>query len=299
MRKPRLRTSSRASGAAANGSAAPSAHLLALFQEHRLTPTQRRIAQSLVEHAADAAFLSSGEVAELANVSQPSVTRFAVALGFDGYPDLRRTIRTLTRGETGETVGEARRNELQQAVAAEIVNLQQLGETLADLPLVEKAALLLAPSRPLIVIGLRASAPLANYFGYFAAKVHPDTRVLSHAGTALGDQLEQARAAGGEAVLAFVLPRYPEEMLDALRYARRLGFSIVTITDRALAPAEPYSDVVLRAAVGSQLVFDSYAAPMVLAMALLQATCDAMPAQAQDRLEAFERSAAGRHIFVQ
>jgi DNA-binding MurR/RpiR family transcriptional regulator len=282
-----------------NGTAAPSARLLALFQEHRLTPTQRRIAQSLVEHAADAAFFSSGEVAELANVSQPSVTRFAVALGFDGYPDLRRTIRQLTRGETGETVGEARRNELQQAVAAEIVNLQQLGETLADLSLVERAALLLAPSRPLIVIGLRASAPLANYFGYFAAKVHPDTRVLSHGGTALGDRIEQARAAGGEALLAFVLPRYPEEMLDALRYARTLGFSIVTITDRALAPAEPYSDVVLRAAVGSQLVFDSYAAPMVLAMALLQATCDAMPAQAQDRLEAFERSAAGRHIFVQ
>jgi DNA-binding MurR/RpiR family transcriptional regulator len=299
MRKPRLRASARVQGAETNGRAGPSARLLALFQQHRLTPTQRRIAQSLVEHAADAAFLSRGEVAELANVSQPSVTRFAVALGFDGYPDLRRAIRKLSHGEIAETVGEARRNELQQAVAAEIVNLQQLGEMLADVSLVEKAALLLAPSRPLIVLGLRASAPLANYFGYFAAKVHPDTRVLAHGGTELGDRLEQARAAGGKAVLGFVLPRYPEETLEALRYAQALGFSVVTITDRALAPAEPYSDVVLRAAVGSQLVFDSYAAPMVLAMALLQATCDAMPAQAQDRLEAFERSAAGRHIFVQ
>ena len=62
----------------------PSGRLLRLFDGHRLTPTQRRIAHCLVRNAAEAPFLSSVEVAELAGVSQPSVTRFAVALGFDG-----------------------------------------------------------------------------------------------------------------------------------------------------------------------------------------------------------------------
>lgn len=277
----------------------PSARLLQLFQAHRLTPTQRRIAQCLVEHAGDAAYLSSGEVAEIASVSQPSVTRFAVALGFSGYPDLRRTIRSLNRGDEAETVGEARRNELQQAVSEEISNLRQLTNTLGDLTVVERAAQLLAPSRPLPVLGLRASSSLAEYFGYFASKVHPDVRVLREGGTALGDRLLQARAAGATAMLAFVLPRYPAETLDAISQAKQLGIAVVTITDRALAPADEHSTVVLHAPVGSQLVFDSYAAPMVLAMALLQATCDAIPAQAQVRLEAFERSAASRQIFVQ
>src|SRR5215813_5943869 len=74
--------------------------VLELFDGQRLTPAQRRIAHCLVEHAADAAYLSSGEVAELAQVSQPSVTRFAIALGFDGYPGLRRRIRELVGNES-------------------------------------------------------------------------------------------------------------------------------------------------------------------------------------------------------
>ncbi len=71
--------------------------LLRLFEGHRLTPTQRRIAHCMVRRAPDAPFLSSVELAELAGVSQPSVTRFAVALGFDGYPALRRHLRETAR----------------------------------------------------------------------------------------------------------------------------------------------------------------------------------------------------------
>src|SRR5437762_11068640 len=110
----------------------PSVRLIGLFQGVRLTPTQRRIAQCLVEHASAAAYLSSGELAELAQVSQPSVTRFAMAVGYDGYPALRRAMRELvTNGPGGsgqtETADDARRNELQRAVAAEIDNLRHLG----------------------------------------------------------------------------------------------------------------------------------------------------------------------------
>src|SRR6266511_814939 len=91
----------------------PAARLQALFEGHRLTPTQRRIAHSMVRRAADVPFLSSVELAELAGVSQPSVTRFAVALGFDGYPALRKQLRELGAGEAPapETPDEAVRNE--------------------------------------------------------------------------------------------------------------------------------------------------------------------------------------------
>ena len=67
--------------------------VLDLFHGARLTPTQRRIAHCLMEHAQKAAYLSAAEVADLAGVSQPSVTRFAMALGYEGYPALRREMR--------------------------------------------------------------------------------------------------------------------------------------------------------------------------------------------------------------
>ena len=63
----------------------PGARLQALFEGHRLTPTQRRIAHSMVRRAADVPFLSSVELAELAGVSQPSKPRATAKRVTDGW----------------------------------------------------------------------------------------------------------------------------------------------------------------------------------------------------------------------
>ncbi|KAB1911983.1 MurR/RpiR family transcriptional regulator [Micromonospora sp. AMSO31t] len=276
--------------------AAPTDRLLDLFHGVRLTPTQRRIAHCLVKQAGAAAYLSAAEVAELAGVSQPSVTRFAMALGHDGYPALRRRLRELTA--TGAADPADAGNALQRAVHAEMGNLDRLAGQLADAQRIAEVGRLLAASRPLPVLGLRAAAPLAAYFAYFAAKVHPDVRVVDDGGSLLADRLEQAAAAGARALLAFVLPRYPRETLDALREARDAGLTVVAITDSPVSPATDHADVVLPAAVGTDLVFDLHTAPMTLAMVVLQAICDATPAETQARLEAFESSATRRQLFL-
>jgi DNA-binding MurR/RpiR family transcriptional regulator len=273
--------------------------MLALFDGVRLTPTQRRIAQCLLECGSRAAYLSSSEVANLAQVSQPSVTRFAIALGYDGYPALRRALRDLGADPAPVTGTD---NELQHAVRGELDTLTRLADRLADgsadRAAVVEAGRLLATTRPLPVLGLRAAAPLASYFGYFAAKVHPDVRVLDHGGSLLTDRLEQARAAGATAMLGVVLPRYPKEALGALREARSAGLSVVVLTDSPVGPAAQAADLRLAAAVGSRLVFDLQSGPMALAMVLLQAMCDVTPGQALARLEQFEASAARRGVFV-
>lgn len=279
--------------------AAPAERVLDLFDGIRLTPTQRRIAHSLVQHATAVGYLSAAEVAELAQVSQPSVTRFAMALGYDGYPALRRRLRDFAAAAHGTSAAGGRTdNEIQTAVRAEGDNLSRLADQLVDRDRVDAAGALLAASRPLPVLGLRAAAPLAAYFAYFAAKVHPDVRLLDSGGSLLADRLDQARAGGATAMLAIVLPRYPRESLDALREARAAGLSVVAITDSAVSPAAEHADVVLPAAVGTQLVFDLHTAPMALSMVVLQALCDAAPAASQRRLEEFEQSAARRQLFV-
>jgi DNA-binding MurR/RpiR family transcriptional regulator len=274
--------------------------VLDLFQGARLTPTQRRIAHCLVQHAASAAYLSAAEVADLAGVSQPSVTRFAMALGYPGYPALRRELRAVTGMGVPAVSGSAEGggNAMQRALRAEAGHLGRLADQLAQLDTVAAAAAVLVASRPLPVLGLRAAAPLAAYFAYFAAKVHTDVRVLDGGGTMLMDRLDQARAAGAGAMLAVVLPRYPRESLDAVREARAAGLTVVVLTDSAVSPAAEMADIVLPAAVGTQLVFDLHTGPMALAMVLLQAMCDAAPEPAQRRLEEFEATAARRHIFT-
>lgn len=272
-----------------------SARLLKLFEAHRLTPTQRRIAHCLVRRSPEAPFLSSVEVAELAGVSQPSVTRFAVALGFDGYPALRKYLREVAPAPAAADA--AVHNEYQQAVHCEIENLRHLAALLADPEPIARAGAVLAASRPLPVLGLRAAGAQARGFVYFAAKVHPDVRLLDEGGTMLADRIDGAVRAGARALLCFALPRHPREVLDALGYAREAGLTVVTVADSAFAPVAVHSDLLLPAAVGTGLAFDTACAPMLLGRVLLESMCDNLP-DAQARLEEFDAHAAARGLFV-
>ncbi|MEU6162416.1 MurR/RpiR family transcriptional regulator [Streptomyces sp. NPDC047130] len=277
------------------------ARLRALFEGRRLTPTQRRIAHCMVGRAAEVPYLSSVEVAELAGVSQPSVTRFAVALGFDGYPALRRHLREVVPASpAGRPPSEekAESNAYQRAVEEEIANLRRLADALADPAPVREAGRLLAASRPLPVLGLRAAAAQARGFAYFAAKVHPDVRPLTEGGSMLHDRIDGARRAGADALLCFALPRHPRETVEALAHAREEGLTVVTVADSAFAPVARVSDLLVPAAVGTGLAFDTACGPMLLGRVLLEAMCDGLP-EAQARLEEFDVRAASRGLFVE
>lgn len=273
---------------------ASSNRLAALFNRRRLSPTQRRLARYITDHPHEAPFLSSVELASRVEVSQPSVTRLAVALGYDGYAGFQKELRRLVLTEAG---GVETSNKFQSAVAAEVGNLQALRDFLGGASVVSGVGRYLAASEPLVVLGLRASAALATYFGYFAEKIHPDVRLITSGGSVAADRLSHARQAGGEWVLCFLLPRYPKETLEAMSYARELGLRVATVADRVAEPVGGASDVVLPAEVGTQLVFDSQAGPMVLAGVLLEALADASPARTQTRLEDFERRAAELRLF--
>ena len=254
--------------------------LAGLIDGRRLSPVQRRIAHYLSEHLAEAIFLSSVELAERAGVSQPSVTRFAVVLGFAGFPELRQALRPLVLGGAREGPDSL----LEGAIDSEIRNLGTVRERIGTLPLKELGQAL-AATEPLPVLGLRVSAGLATTFAYYTRRIHPDVRLLTHGGSELVDGLHAARRAGAEWLVAVVLPRYPVEVLNALGYAEKLGYRVAVICDRPDFPAE----VVLDAPVGDRLVFDSHAAPLALAMALVEAMADAAPLRTRARLEEYER----------
>ncbi|WP_250574945.1 MurR/RpiR family transcriptional regulator [Nonomuraea sediminis] len=261
-----------------------------LLDGRRLSPVQRRIAHYLTENLHDAIFLSSVELAERAGVSQPSVTRFAMVLGFTGYPELKQALRPLVLGERSAAPQESL---IRGAIDSEIHNLTVVRDRLAALPLKELGEAL-AATEPLPVLGLRVSSGLATTFAYYARRIHPDVRLLVHGGSELVDGLHAARRAGAEWVVAVVLPRYPAEAVQALEYAQKLGLRTAVITDKPGFPAE----VVLDAPVGDRLVFDSHAAPLALAMALVEAMADAAPLRTQARLEEYERMTDETGVFL-
>ncbi|MFF1274337.1 MurR/RpiR family transcriptional regulator [Streptomyces marokkonensis] len=277
----------------------PTAQLRALFDRPRLSPGQRRIAQYLIEHIAEAAFLSITDLADRVGVSQPSVTRFASAVGFSGYPALREKLQSITLGtRAGGPAEENRGNELQAAVDAEIGNLENLRRDFADADRVIEVGRRLSASTPLTVLGLRISVSLAEYFAYAARRIHPDVRLVTRGGSVAYDALLQSREAGGTWVLAFSMPRHAQETLTAVRVARSAGLKVALITDLALGPLVDEADVTFATGTGSRLVFDSYAAPGVMCAALLQAMTDADPERTQARLDEYEHVADEHQFFL-
>jgi DNA-binding MurR/RpiR family transcriptional regulator len=281
-------------------SLSPADELLALLDGRRLSPAQRRIAHYLLENLPEVAFLSSMELAERVGVSQPSVTRFAAALGFSGYPELRAALRpiALRVPETGIHSERIAGNELHSALESDQANLEALHKYAADPSRLARLGTDLAASEPLSVIGLRMSAPVASYFAYGAARIHPDVRVIDTPGSPAHEALLRAKAAGGTWLVAFVLPRYSAESVVILRSARELGLKTAVVTDVPLVPFAHLADTLLPVGVGSRSVFDSHAAPMAFAALLLQSLADAAPERTQERLEAYEALAEARGFYV-
>jgi DNA-binding MurR/RpiR family transcriptional regulator len=114
----------------------------------------------------------------------------------------------------------------------------------------------------------------------------------------LAERIDGCVRAGADVLLCFALPRHPKEVAEALEHARGAGLRIVTVADSAFAPVADPEDLLLPAAVGTGLVFDTACAPMLLGRVLLEAMCDGLP-EAQSRLEEFDARAAERGLFLE
>jgi DNA-binding MurR/RpiR family transcriptional regulator len=278
-----------------DGSAARLACLAELVKPIHLTPTQRNIVRTLVKHVDQASYLSATEVADLAQVSQPSVTRFAAALGFEGYPQLRQALREASEPVRDDAA--LTRNEWQRSIDYELDALHRVRQKLEDETEIREVAELLTAGKPLVVVGHRSAGSIAQYLFHFAAQFLDDVRLLPTPGEADLDALIHARAAGATTVLVIVFPRYPEESLTLMDQAKELGLEVICLTDSLASVAIPHADRTLIAPVDSSLVFDSYAIPMIVANVLLAAMTEVNLGAAQTRLEHYDVIAERYQLF--
>jgi DNA-binding MurR/RpiR family transcriptional regulator len=267
-----------------------------LLQGRRLTPAHRRIAQILISHSDEIGFMSSPELARLSSVSQPSMSRFAAALGFSGFTEMRDYFRTLAKRSPETLHSQKSQNKYTAAIAAEAQNIFSLAAGFSDTDRIRAAGKLLASSKPLPVLGLRASSGLAQQFSYFGAKIHPDIRPITDGGSMVGDLLEQCRDAGATCVLAFALPLYPRETTQGMSYAKDLGLTVIAVADSAFKFRKNLVDHLFAGNLYSGLVFDSPATASLLMAFLLEAMCDAIP-EAERRLQMREKFSRQRKVF--
>ena len=237
---------------------------------------QRVLARFVLDHYDKAAFMTASRLGKEVGVSESTVVRFAVELGFRGYPGMKKALQEVVRSRLTAVerleVAEQTMNTRDVARAvlrADIANLQAtLDET--DEAAFNTAVDRIVSARRIFLVGMRTSTTLSNFFGFYLNLLRDNVHVIQD--TAAMEVYEQMlRVREGDLVIGISFPRYSNRTINAMKYARDRGAGTLGITDTKASPLNDYSDVCLFAKSEMVSFLDSLVAPMGLINALIVA----------------------------
>ena len=237
---------------------------------------QRRIASYITESYDKAAFMTASRLGAMVGVSESTVVRFAVELGYDGYPEMQKAMQEmvmnrLTSVQRIEVANDRIGNQdvLTKVLQADAEKLRQTSEMVSreDFRFAVEAIL---KARRIYVMGVRSAAPLANFAGYYLNYMFEDVRVLTVSGA--GEMFENlVNISPEDVVIAFSFPRYSSATLKAAQYCRGVGATVIGITNSQLSPLAQNSDYTLIAKSDMVSLVDSLVAPLSIVNALIVA----------------------------
>ncbi len=240
----------------------------------KLSKSHRRIAECLVQHYDKVAFMTASRLGEYVGVSESTVVRFASALGYEGYPQLQKSLQELVRhrltaAQRFEMTGDLDDNQvLERVFKADMQNIRSTMNEL-DVHAFESVIEKMLEARHIYVLGLRACAPLAQFFGHYLGFISGNIHVVT---SGVSDVFEQIYKIGEDDLLIGIsFPRYTARTIECMQYARSKGATIVGITDGPLSPLASVSDYCLAAKCDMASFVDSMAAPFSLINAIVVA----------------------------
>jgi len=255
---------------------------------------QRKIADYILKDYDKAAFMTAIRLAHFAGVSESTVVRFAVELGYEGYPQMRRALQDMIRGKltsvqrikvAKDIMGST--DILSHVLTTDIEQIRQTMEE-SDCEEFSRAVDLIVKAKNVYIIGMRSSAFLANFMGFYFNLIFSNSRVITECPD--NEVFEQMLMMGeGDVLVAISLPRYSKRTIKAMQYARDIGVDIVAITDGRLSPLIELADIPLYARSDMISFLDTLVAPLSLVNALIVAVSEKAPVDLYSRFERLER----------
>ena len=211
-----------------------------------LSPKKRRVADFMMEDYKRLFLMSAKEIAQQCQVSEPTITRFVMDLGFGGYGEFEHYLKGLLRIEltSVERLIKAAK-ELDNASTLEayrqntIVNLDNLVQSVSQQE-VRNLAQMIHRAESILVAGYKASATLAYYFGYLLKKIKAGVVI----DTAYSGDNWDTISLHGESLLVFAIafPRYPRRTIELVEYTKKCNATVVAISDSLKSPVVNLAD---------------------------------------------------------
>ncbi len=251
---------------------------LSILQEKEpgFSKGQKRIARYITEAYDKAAFMTANRLGKMVGVSESTVVRFAVDLGFDGYPSMQKAMRemVLNRLTAAQRIEVASNRFGDQDVVSTVLHsdmekLRQTSETVSREEFHAAVNAILKAKR-VYILGVRSVAPLANFLGYYLNYMFNNVHVVT--GYGAGEMFERIVGVNSQdVVVAFSFPRYSSSTTKGAQYCRSVGATVIGITDSKASPLGSNSDHVLIAKSDMVSLVDSLVAPLSIVNALVVA----------------------------
>ena len=255
---------------------------------------QRRIAQYILDSYDKAAFMTANKLGKSVGVSESTVVRFAVDLGFDGYPSMQKAMQemVLNRLTSVQRIEVANNRIGDQDVVSMVIQsdmekLRQTGETLSRQEFDAAVNAILGAKR-VYILGVRSAAPLADFLGYYLNYMFNNVHTITGCGTS--EMFEKIVGVDNQdVVIAFSFPRYSSATTKGAQYCRTTGATVIGITDNRESPLGQASDHVLCAKSDMVSLVDSLVAPLSVVNSLIVAIASRRQKELQRTFESLER----------
>ena len=260
----------------------------------KLSKSHRRIAECIVTHYDKVVFMTASKLGEYVGVSESTVVRFAMELGFDGYPHLQKAMQEMIRSKltslqrievTDTRIGS---EDIISSVLAQ--DMENLKHTMEETSREEfaKAVETIAGARRIYIIGVKSSKALAVFLSYYFNLMFDNVvQVDTTSETAIFEQM--LRISEQDAVIGISFPRYSKRATKALRFAADRGAHVIAITDSRRSPLAQGAGQVLLARSDMVSFVDSLVAPLSLLNAVIAGVAMSRRQEVSDTFEELER----------
>ena len=278
--------------------------VLSLIESNRsaMSKGQRRIADYIETEYDKAAFMTAAKMGKTVDVSESTVVRFAVSLGFEGYPEMQKAMQEmvlnrLTSVQRLEVANDrlGQQDILSTVLQSDMEKLRRTEETL-DRDAFNKAVDAIVNAKQVFILGVRSTAPLAQFLGYYLRYLSDSVHIVTASGA--GAMFEQIVGVSAEdAVIAFSFPRYSSTTVKGVQYCRSAGATVIGITDSMVSPLAENCDHVLLAKSDMLSLVDSLVAPLSLVNALIVGVSQRREKELAKRLGALENIWETYHVY--
>lgn len=275
------------------------------INEHygKMSKGQKAISAFIYDHYDQAVFMTAAKLGETVGVSESTVVRYAMFIGYNGYPEFQRDLEDWVQNKInsvqkiGAKYGKSTQSEILTSVLE--ADIEKLQDTIHNMDPVafETAVDIILEARNIYVMGVRSCEPLADFLHFYLNMVRGNVYLLKT--TSMSETFEQMlRIDEQDAMIGISFPRYSMRTLKAMEFANDKNAKVITITDSIHSPMNLYSSCNLLARSDMVSIVDSLVAPLSVINALVVAMCLKRPEEVKKSLKDLEEAWNNYQVYL-